>query len=229
MKKYQFIIILFTTSCSDSKWNGEWGATVGDCDEICTIYYSAQQEVMKYDELNEFEFPSEEEQRIHVKPSENGHSIESWFRIIKDTDTSINEFSCEVLYDEATIRYVVKNLKIKELNLISSSSEKLESDTVKIVLEYYGWGCPCLQWITSENRAIYESSKNEQKDKQLHFFLNVKPANDTLPNPFELTSDMGNLRFEFTGQFYVDPQFLGDEGEQGPAKTLLYHSVKHLK
>ena len=105
----------------------------------------------------------------------------------------------------------------------------LEKDTVLVVLEYSGWGCPCPQWITSENKLIYESRKTENEPKKLDLFWNVKPAHDSVKIPFDLTEDMENLKFEFKGQFYVEPQFLGDEGEQGPAKTFLYYSVKHKK
>lgn len=216
-------------SCSNSKWNGEWGATVGDCDEICTIYYTAQQELMKDRKLYDKDFPNKEQRRKHVTKTENGHEIKSWFRIINKTDTMINQFSCEVVYDKEKIGYVIKNLKIKEPNLITNFSKELENDTVVVELEYYGWGCPCPQWITKNNKVIYESKDKGSEDKNLSLFWNVKPANDSLPNPFDLTDDMENLTFEFKGRFYVEPQFLGDEGEQGPARTLLYYSVSHLK
>ena len=229
MKKILYILLVISTiSCTDSKWNGEWGATVGDCDEICTIYYSAQQEIMKNKELYDRDFPNKTERRKHVSKTEKGHRIESWYRVIDGIDTSKNDFSCELIYDSEKIGYLVKNLRIKKLDLTIPSNKNLEKDTVTIELEYYGWGCPCPQWITMDNKVLYESKSKEQKDKKLDLFWNVKPATDSLPNPFDLTDDMENLRFEFTGQFYVDPQFLGDEGEQGPAKTLLYYSVKHL-
>lgn len=211
-------------SCSDSEWNGEWGATVGDCDEICTVYYSAQQEIFKNKELFDRNFPNITERRKHVSKTEKGHRIESWYRVIDGIDTSKNEFSCEVVYDSEKVEYIVKNLRIKNIDY-----KKLENDTVTIELEYYGWGCPCPQWITVNNKIQHESKNKGQKDKNFDLFWNVEPASDTLPNPFDLTDDMENSRFEFTGQFYVDPQFLGDEGEKGPAKTLLYYSMKHIK
>jgi hypothetical protein len=100
----------------------------------------------------------------------------------------------------------------------------LEKDTITIVLEYYGWACPCPQWITTENGSIYNSNP---KKKNLNLFWNITPAFDSLPSPFSLKNDMKKLRFEFKGQFYVEPQFVGEEGEQRPAKTLSYYSVKH--
>ncbi|KXX66499.1 hypothetical protein [Flammeovirga sp. SJP92] len=113
--------------------------------------------------------------------------------------------------------------------MVTNSTKILENDTIVVELEYYGWLCPCPQWITKKNKIIYESTNAVNKDKDLSLFWNIKPANDSLPSPFDLTDDMENLRFKFTGQFYVNPQFLGDEGEKEPAKTLLYYSVKHLK
>ncbi len=121
------------------------------------------------------------------------------------------------------------NQSIEELQVISNN-KKLETDTVIVTLEYYGWFCPCPQWITPENKIIYES-RNIKTDstKKLNLFWNIKPKNDFVKNPFDLTEAMKNLTFEFKGQFYIEPQFLGDEGEQGPAKTLLYYSVKQKK
>lgn len=230
MKKIiQILLIISIVSCSDSEWNGEWGATVGDCDEICTIYYTAQKELMKDRKLYDKDFPNKEERKKHVAKIENGHEIKSWYRIINNTDTTINRFSCSVIYDNEKIGYVVKNLKIKESNLKTDFTKELENDTVTVELEYYGWMYPCPQWITKENRVIFELKDKGSKQNNLSLFWNVKPANDSLLNPFDFTDDMENLRFEFTGQFYDDPQFLGDEGEQGPARTLLYYSVKRLK
>jgi len=226
MKITVFIISLFfIASCSDSKWNGEWGATVGDCDEICTIYHSAQKELMKEFNLYDKDFPNKEERRKHIVLIDNGHKINSWFRVVTDNnDTTINEFSCKVYYDEVKIKYVVTDLKYDKVNLKQKNNKKLVNDTVTIDLEYYGWGCPCPQWITPKNKILYES-----KDNVLNLFMNVIPENDSLPNPLDLTEDMENLHFEFKGRFFVEPQLLGDEGEQGPAKTLLYYEVKHKK
>lgn len=107
-------------------------------------------------------------------------------------------------------------------------NNKLEPDTIILTLEYYGWGCPCPQWIKPENKIIYESLiETTDSNNNLDVFWNIIPANDSVKNPFELTDNMEDLIFEFTGQFYVEPEFLGDEGEQGPAKTFLYYSVKH--
>ncbi|MEO1051445.1 MAG: hypothetical protein AAFX87_12520 [Bacteroidota bacterium] len=104
--------------------------------------------------------------------------------------------------------------------------DKLEKDTSVVTLEYYGWGCPCPQWITPGNKAIYESNSESDTAKNLDLFWHIIPANDSVKHPFDLIEDAKNMVFEFEGRFFLEPQLLGDEGEQGPAKTLLYHSLK---
>jgi len=104
-------------------------------------------------------------------------------------------------------------------------SKVLEPDTVTVTLEYYGWLCPCAQWITPKNRLIYAQQSKRDLNLKNGIFWNVKTANETVKSPFDLAWDMENLTFEFTGQFYKEPQFIGDEGEEHPARTLLYHSV----
>lgn len=220
---------MLNVSCSDSHWDGEWGATVGDCDEQCTVYYSAQKELMKNWDVFDKDFPDKQERRQHITLTKTGYEINSWFRVVSHSDTIINQFSCEVIYEKEKIGYVVKNLKLKEPNLRSIFSKELESDTVTIELEYFGWGCPCPQWVTSDNKLKYESQKVKDTLIDSDLFWNVIPENDTLPNPFDLIDDFNNLTFEFKGRFYKEPQFLGEEGDLNAARTLLYHSVKHVK
>ena len=43
-------------------------------------------------------------------------------------------------------------------NFENQSTKILESDTVEIVLEYYGMMCDCPQWISPENKLIYEKN-----------------------------------------------------------------------
>jgi hypothetical protein len=125
MKKILYILLVsLTISCTDSKWNGEWGATVGNCDEICTIYYSAQQEIMKNIELSDIDFPNKTERRKHLSKTEKGHRIESWYSVIDGNDTLKNEFFCEVIYDREKIGYLVKNLWIKKLDSTMPSNKK---------------------------------------------------------------------------------------------------------
>jgi len=112
-------------------------------------------------------------------------------------------------------------------NLISS----LEPDTLVIVLEYVGWGCPCPQWISRENRLLYEEWKKENDAYPEEFFYNIEWANPSLPNPLdELINDTIETpwTFEFTGQFYKEPKFLGHEGELWKGKTLRYYSVRRV-
>lgn len=201
MNKYFFILLsVFLVSCSDSNWNGEWGATVGDCDEVCTVYYSVQKELMSKEDLLDLNFPSKIERRKHVLRTEKGHKVDSWFKKVDGTDTIKREFSCKVVFDTQKIKYVIEDLEIKSSDTIYSLRHTLERDTVIIELEYYGWGCPCPQWITQKNKEIYES-KGIQEGKSLDLFWNIKPANDSLPSPFDLTANMKQLKFKFMGQF----------------------------
>lgn len=142
-------------------------------------------------------------------------------------------------FDEAKIEKIVatnifsylKSILVNDNDskMTTNLSNKLEDDTVIVQLEYYGWGCPCPQWISKENKLIYESKEGVSKEEGVNLFWYIKPANDSLPDPFELTDDMNRLTLEFKGRFFVEPQFLGVEGEQGPARTLLYYSVRPLK
>jgi|GEM_PF-5568984 len=113
-----------------------------------------------------------------------------------------------------------------DTEVTKTNTMKLETDTISVTLEYYGWGCPCPQWITPENKIIYESKDQSDTNRFSDMFWHVRPANTMLDDPFDLMGDLEHLVLEFTGQFYSQPQYLGIEGEQKPAKTLLYYSVK---
>jgi len=110
---YCIIATLFV-SCGYSE--GNWGATLGDCGETCTVYYTAQRKLMENRELYDRDFPDKELRRKHVTEIDNGHQIKSWFKIINEQgDTVKTDFSCEVyLSDYVEIGYYVENLKIKE-------------------------------------------------------------------------------------------------------------------
>ena len=118
MKKTLLILLAFSIySCSNRKWDGEWGATVTNNDEFTTIYYSVQQELMKSYKVYDKDFAGQNLRRDQIKKTNNGHSVESWFITLSENgDTTINKFSCEVIYDQERIGYVVKDLVIKETN-----------------------------------------------------------------------------------------------------------------
>lgn len=106
---------MFSMSCGYS--DGDWGATVSDCDEICTVYYTAQRELKKEKELFDRNFPNKELRRKHVKQIKKGYRIESWFHDVNQNhDTIKYKFSCEVYYETEKINYVVKNLIIQSIN-----------------------------------------------------------------------------------------------------------------
>ena len=107
------IIFLFVISCSYQ--DGDYGATVGDCDEICTVYYVAQRKLMEDYEIYDRNFPNKEVRRTHVIRSLSGHKIKSWFYLINEkNDTSYVSFSCNVKLDtENELGYTVEDLEIK--------------------------------------------------------------------------------------------------------------------
>ncbi len=108
-----FLLTTLLTSCNYSE--GDWGATVGNCDEICTVYYTAQSKLMKNRKLYAGDFPDTEMRRKHVKVYKNGHKIVSWFKSINEQgDTLKTNFSCEVyLSRNVDVGYYVENLKIE--------------------------------------------------------------------------------------------------------------------
>lgn len=128
---------------------------------------------------------------------------------------------------------IQKNSKSeKEKPIQESLALSLEADTITVVLEYVGWGCPCPQWISPENRMLYEEWKKENDDYPEQFFYNIEWGNPSLPNPLdELINDSTETpwTFEFTGQFYREPMFLGHEGELWKGPTLRYYSVRALE
>jgi hypothetical protein len=117
----------------------------------------------------------------------------------------------------------------KQLQTEESLTALLESDTVTIILEYAGWGCPCPQWISIENRKLYEEWKKENDSYPEDFFYNIIKDNTTVPNLSDLVEEDTPWVFEFTGQFYKVPMFMGLEGELWKGRTLRYYDVRVAK
>ncbi len=112
--KLSLMILIFSLPSCDNN-EGEWGATVGNCDEVCTVYYTAQRKLRKDYSTRHLIFPDKKERRDHVIKTNSGHRIKSWFNFI-DNDQNLvkNKFSCEVYYSSSEINYVVKNLKVTQ-------------------------------------------------------------------------------------------------------------------
>ena len=94
---------------------------------------------------------------------------------------------------------------------------------------YFGWMCPCAQWITRENKMIFEEKSNRKEAYGDSLFYYAIPAADSIPSPFDLTEDMNNLKFRFTGRFFKEMQSMNEEGEMRPAITLMYDKVELIK
>lgn len=107
-------------------------------------------------------------------------------------------------------------------------NEELEKETVVLEMEYFGWACPCAQWITPENKKIFEEKRAADESYGDSLFYYVIPASDSIPHPFDLTEDMNDLRFRFTGRFFKEKQDMKLEGEMGPAITFMYDEVEFI-
>jgi hypothetical protein len=120
---------------------------------------------------------------------------------------------------------LIVNSSIDTLNI----SKELEKETLEIEMEYFGWACPCAQWITAENKEVFilKSESNIPFGDSLFYY--IEPSSDTIAFPSELTNDFSAYRFKFTGNFYKKMQFMGWEGEMGPAITFRYHKVELSK
>ncbi len=164
------------------------------------------------------------------------------FTYYRVTGCNLNSFQLNGFekYNETVEEYLDslhgKNWKQEFILLTEKRKEQkklivneLETDTVTIILEYFGWLCPCPQWISSDNKKTYLKLINNDSIKYTSLFWNIKPANDSIQSPFDLIDDdFSNLKFKFTGRFFKKEQWLGDEGEMAPAKTLSYETVELL-
>jgi len=101
----------------------------------------------------------------------------------------------------------------------------LKTDLQTIEMEYFGWGCPCPQWITSKNKIKY-LEKIKSDSNFIDLFYNIEPKSDKVISPFELVENMENLHFKFTGRFFEKKQYTYEEGEQEPSITFQYDNVE---
>lgn len=106
--------ISLLAACTYSE--GDWRATVGDRDEICSVYHYAQMAIMEERKVYDRDFPDRQSRRSHIKPRANGHYIESWFfDFLPNGDTLKVSFNCEVyLSSDPKIAYYVQNLRFTD-------------------------------------------------------------------------------------------------------------------
>ncbi|MDX2361571.1 MAG: hypothetical protein QNK23_12245 [Crocinitomicaceae bacterium] len=106
-----FSIFIFS-SCSEE---GDLGATVGDCDEYCTVYYVAEKELMKQYEIYNLNFPDKDIRNSHVTNNSDKYEVRSWYYLInEDNDTTFVDFTCTVIYNSKKVEYDVQSLEILE-------------------------------------------------------------------------------------------------------------------
>ena len=108
---------------------------------------------------------------------------------------------------------------------IITNNKELEGKIQTIEMEYFGWVCPCPQWITPKNKSIY-IGKQKGNENYLDLFYYIEPSSKEVVSPFELTENMDNLHFKFIGRFYKEKQYSFEEGEQTPATTFQYDKVE---
>jgi len=110
--------------------------------------------------------------------------------------------------------------------------KEIESDSIKITLEYYGMMCDCPQWIRPEDKSKYhksiESGSSMSEDS---VFIRREPANELVLNPFELTDEnTKNYIFEFEGQFYKGKhKWVSEDGIEYNTKLFKYVECKLKK
>ena len=96
-----FLILILGVPLTSCIGESDFGATTSNCDEICTVYNTAQQQINQEYQVFDRDYPDSEERRTHVKEENDGFKIESWFYEITDsTDTTYYDFSCFVKYEQ---------------------------------------------------------------------------------------------------------------------------------
>ncbi len=110
MKNSWMILIgSFLTSCVS---DGFLGATVGDCDEYCTVYNTPKNLLMEKYDVSDKNFPDKKERKHHISKLNETYEVNSWFYTIDEQeDTIYIDFSCSVQFDSKQTKYVVSNLK----------------------------------------------------------------------------------------------------------------------
>jgi hypothetical protein len=142
---------------------GDYGATVGDCDQICTVYHVAQLKLAEDYEIYDRDFPDKEVRRMHVKKTVGGHRIESWFRLVgKGKDTTNYNFSCEVIEDMVSLfGYGVINMNVSpepsSLIVEYADGQFVNCDTASGYLEVSMCTLRQLENKRKELDSIYES------------------------------------------------------------------------
>ncbi len=69
------------------------------------------------------------------------------------------------------------NIEIKTVN------KELVAETVVLEMEYFGWMCSCAQWITRENKTIFEEKSKRKEAYGDSLFYYTIPAVDSVSFP----------------------------------------------
>lgn len=105
----------FLILCSSCLNLDDYGATVGDCDELCTVYNVCKSEMKEKFGLRNSDFPDRKTRLTHVEEVGEGgeeYRVRSWYHEINELgDTTIVDFDCLVKYDIQSMRYDVDQLK----------------------------------------------------------------------------------------------------------------------
>lgn len=94
--------------------------------------------------------------------------------------------------------------------------------TYKLTLTYFGMGCPCPQWATPEDIDLYMMQSSEIPMDSL--FVTLSPANESVPNPFELETD--TTTFVFKGRLSTNKyKWQGEDGRIWENRVFEYEEV----
>lgn len=112
------IVLLYIISILMIDFDGDsFNSTVGNCDDICSVYYIAQKKIMENENINDLIFPKKSERRSHVIPNNSEYKINSWYSIIdKNRDTVKFSFKCVIIYNYDLLSYEVKELVTELIN-----------------------------------------------------------------------------------------------------------------
>ena len=227
MKIFLFLLAsIIIYSCSSER---ERGQITSKNNEYTAIYTIAQNKIIEqyklhHSNLNYSNFENFDSRDANIYKTETGYKIKSWFNQIKDNgDTLITNFSCNVILDQDNIDYVITDLECH-------NPKELNKGTVSINLRYFGFMCPCAQWISEKNELIFDSLAENNLPYGDSLFYYIIPSSDSIKYPIQFTDSLGiSIRYKFTGNFYKERQFMNWEGEMGSEITFQYDKIEVIK
>jgi hypothetical protein len=120
---------------------------------------------------------------------------------------------------------VDSSIAIRELKIISDSTNQLETKVQKLELEYIIWGCACANWITHSDRLKYDTGGLAKHC----IFIEPADKNFFFPASFEPEKN----KIIVKGSFYVREDYpkgtIETEEQLEKAKVFRYTEFKIVK